>query len=162
MTSPSTPSQAASPGIRHAIYDYLRGRESLTGGDGGTPGILGSYAHPEIYPHAAPSRTEPGPHVVFKRADRPEQRTLTETRGVRGATFDFEVWGSDCDTVEAITEALRASLLVMPGARGNVHVRAVALEGEVDDAVRPDDGSEVTWFVTVVTARLSYIVDQGG
>lgn len=151
------PTRAATPGIRKATWDYLRGLESLTGGDGAAaPGPLGSYDLPEIYPHAAPYRREPGPHVVFKRADRPEQRTLTDQRGLRGATFDFEVWGSDFDTVEFITEALRGGLLAMPGDRGNVSVRNVTLEGEVDDAVRPDDGSEVTWFVTVVTARLTY------
>jgi len=144
-----------STGIRSVLWAYLAEQASLTGGDA-EPGLLGSPTDARIYPHGAPARPQ-FPHVVFKRVDRPEQRTLTATRGIRSATFDFEVWGDDTDVVESVVEAMRAALEAARQERDGIAVRSVELQGEVDDSVRPDDGSEVTWFVTVVTARFQYV-----
>lgn len=146
-------------GIRSAIWGFLAEAESLTGAT--TPGLLGLSDDPRVYPHGAPADSV-FPYVVFKRADRPEQRTLAATRGLRSATFDFEVWGDDAVVVEQVVEALRARLESSPSKRGSVSVRSVTLEGEVDDAVRPEDGSEVTWFVTILTARFAYIESSAG
>lgn len=150
-----TDARALPTGIRTATYDFLRAAESLTGVDG-AGGVLGTSDHPSIFPHGAPAR-QPFPYVVFKRTDRPEARTLTKTRdGLRGVTFDFEIWGDDTLVVEQIAEAMNAHLEGFLGAHGNVSVRTIELQGEVDDSVRPEDGSEVTWYVTVLTARLIY------
>lgn len=142
-------------GIRTAIYDYLRLASSLTGADGAT-GLLGRAEDPSLYPHGAPARAS-FPYVVMKRSDEPAARTLSKTRdGLTGSVWTFEVWGDDAFVVERVVEKLRARLEDIPGSRGNVSVRMIELQGEVDDAVRPEDGSEVTWFVTVLTARLIY------
>lgn len=148
--------------LRHAIFEYLSVRETLTG----TAGRLGPPDDPSIYPHAAPKSATAAPgfvHVVFKRNDEPRQRTLTATRGLRSAMFDFEVWGDDSHAVEAVTEALRDALEAFRGDFGNVSVRAVTLEGEVDDAARPEDGSDELWFVTVLSATFAYqVLNDGG
>lgn len=147
-------------GIRSVLYDWVRGDGALTG-EGSVAGILGTAESPGLYPHAAPARS-PFPYIVSKRADDPAQRTLQETRGLRSATFTHEVWGDDTDVVESVVETLRARLLAAKGQHDKVSVRSVTLEGEVDDAVRPDDGSEVTWFVTVITSRYTYVDTSEG
>lgn len=146
-------------GIRSALFGYLAALESLTGGEGG--GALGLPDDPRIYPHGAPARS-PMPYVVYKRSDTPEARTLSRVKELRGATFDFEVWGDDVDQVEEVVEALRAALEDARGDVAGVSIRSVELQGEVDDAVRPEDGSEVTWFVTILTARLTYVNLKAG
>lgn len=147
-------------GIRSALYEWVRGDASLTGAEGSS-GPLGTADDPAYYPHRAPANA-PFPHVVAKRSDQPGQRTLTATRGLRSATFDFEVWGDDTDVVESVVEALRRRLESARDHRGEVSIRAVELVGEVDDAEGPEDGSEVTWFVTVLTARFTYLVTSEG
>lgn len=151
---------APQPGIRSALYDWVRTDGSLTGAAGAV-GVLGTQDDPAYYPHQAPARSG-FPYVVAKRSDQPGQRTLTATRGIRTATFDFEIWGDDPDVVESVTELLRARLESARDYRGEVSIRAVELVGEVDDAAGPEDGSEVTWFVTVLTARFTYLNTSAG
>ncbi len=139
-------------GIRTAVYDWLRTGDELRT----ALGPESTEDDPSVFPHGAPAHRR-FPYIVFKRSDSVEARTLSKTRdGLRGGLFSFEVWGDDAFVVERVAEALASRLEQMPGPRGNVSVRAIDLQGEVDDAVRPEDGSEVTWFVTVLTARLTY------
>ena len=147
-------------GIRTVLYDWVRQCTALTGTPP-TAGVIGSPELPRVYPHGAPARTE-FPYVVQKRADDPAQRTLAGTHGLRSATFTHEVWGDRSDVVESVAETLRARLEASKGQHGTVFIRTVTLEGEVDDAVRPDDGTEVTWFVTVITSRYTYVDTSEG
>lgn len=146
-------------GIRSAIFVYLSQQESLVG-SGSSSGPVGTTDDPAIYPFGAPADA-PETYIVYKRSDRPDGRTLSGAGGIRRATFDFEVWGPDADVVESVAEALRASLEAIRGDWAGVSIRAVELQGEIDDSVRPEDGTDVTWPVTVLTARLSYVVLTG-
>ncbi len=153
-------------GIRAALYALLAAQEAFTGTvTPFAPGPLGTAEDAAIYPHGAPFGVQ-AEHIVYKRADAPGERSLAaQGRGpqaIRFATFDFEVWGNDSDRVEVLVEALRSCLESARGEYDQASIRSVELQGEVDDAVRPEDGSEVTNYVTILTARIGYHATSAG
>lgn len=142
--------------LRRDLFAWMVSQDVIATDDPTAPGALGLRSAPALFPHAATTEA-PRTYTVFRRNDTPDGRTLNAEGGIRQATFDFETWSDDSDTVEQITEVLRDLFEGLKRVRiGSTDVIRAFLLGEVDDDIDPEDGSKEREFVTTLTVRFTY------
>lgn len=137
-------------GIRSALYSYLTGLTALTTALGATADA------PKVFPHVAIGGTA-FPYVTFRRNDEPGERTLRDG-SIRTATIVVNVWSDDTSECESIVETIRPAIEAWCGDQADhgVSVRLASPIGEEDDDLSPDDATDVRWYATTITVRITY------
>ncbi len=122
------------PTITDALFDEMRD-------DAGVNAIVGSGNDTRVFPGIPPPDAT-APFVSFREISYFRAETLAGPTTLAKPTFQIDCWGSDNETMVALSEVVRA---LFDGFRGNmgddnVVVRRMYLTGQNNDPEDPTDG----------------------
>jgi len=120
--------------IYDALFDEMRD-------DAGVNAIVGSGSDAKVFPGIPPPDAT-APFVSFRRISYIRAETLAGPTTLARPTFQIDCWGSNNESMVALSEAVRALFDGFRGSMGddNVAVRRMYRVGSNDDPEEPPDG----------------------
>lgn len=127
--------------IRSDLRTYLKSRSGLTD-------LVGGASDPRLYLSNIPQAPALAnyPCVVYRRASGGYEHELDGSAGKASPLFEFHVFGTDPDDVEAIGNQLRLALDGFCGTMGDTAVDCVTIDDEFDDYIETKIGDDLVGF----------------